>query len=55
MVVHFKNSSFVIISQEYADIISQRIFEGAKKFQVFLDQNGKALLLINLEEVTHID
>ena len=54
MTIVFKNGKEVEITQEAADILSQRIVEGARQWQVFFNEKGKVFLMINLNEVAYV-
>ena len=43
------------VIKEISDVIKQRIAEGCNKFQIFNDQKGNLLLIINIEEIVYID
>jgi hypothetical protein len=51
MTITFKNGTKHTISLEIASVLKQRILEGANKFQIFSDDRGTPVLIINLEEV----
>jgi len=54
MTIYFKNGMEQSISQETAEILKKRIIDGCPKFQIFIDQNDKAFLFINVEEIAFI-
>jgi hypothetical protein len=54
MRIYFKNGKHIDITKEIGEIINKRIVEGCSKFQTFSDQNGKLILILNLEEVVCI-
>jgi len=55
MTIHFKNGETKEISDLVADILKNRILEGAAKFQIFMNEKKEASLFINIEEIVYID
>jgi hypothetical protein len=54
MKIYFKNGASIEIIKEIGEILNERIIKGCGKFQTFSDQNGKLLLILNLDEVVYI-
>lgn len=53
--VFLKNGGSQRVSREVAEIIRNNIINGhAAPWQTFSDQNNNLLIMINLNEVTHI-
>lgn len=51
MKIYFKNGTSVEIIEEIGKVLNDRMIEGSSKFQTFSDQNGKLLLIVNVEEI----
>ena len=54
MTIHFKNGMTEEVINQIGEILQKRIIEGCSKFQTFSDENGKLLLIVNLDEIVYI-
>lgn len=54
MKIVFKNGKEIEIHQQVAEIINQKIMEGAKQWQTFSNEKGEVFLMVNLNEVAYI-
>lgn len=53
--ITFKNGTTLVVSQELADKLHNRIVNGAEVFQCFWDDaEGKSICVVNLSEVVCI-
>lgn len=52
----FKNGKEIKVSQAAVDAIASQILKGAKKFQIFSDDDSakNTTLIINLEEISYV-
>lgn len=55
MTIHFKNGTKKEISQDIAETLNNNIVQGCKRFQMFIDENDKLFLFINVNEIVFID
>lgn len=53
--IHFKNGTKKEISQDIAETLNNNIVQGCKRFQMFIDENDKLFLFINVNEIVFID
>lgn len=56
MIVHLTNGKSFHIGDKVAKILREKILEtqGAKQWQIFSNEKDEIILMINLNEVTHI-
>ena len=54
MKIYFKNGTSIEISEEIGKVLNDQIIKGCARFQTFSDQNGKLILIVNLDEVVYI-
>ena len=52
--VNFKNGKTILISQDTANILHNRITEGCKTFQCFWDDGIGSDMIINIGEIVYI-
>ena len=52
--IHFKNGKKLIVDQDTANIISQKLTAGSANYQSFIDANENARLIVNITQITHI-
>jgi len=55
MTIYFKNGMTKEVVKQIGEAIRERVIKGRSKFQVFSDEHGNILLIINLDEVVYID
>lgn len=51
MKIYFKNGTSIEIIEEIGKVLINRLIEGCSKFETFSDQNGKLLLILNVDEI----
>jgi hypothetical protein len=54
MKIYFKNGTSIEIIKEIGDALNGKIIQGYVHFQTFRDQDGKLLLILNLDEVVYV-
>lgn len=55
MIIHFKNGKTKEVIDEISNAINENILKGCHNFQTFSDENGKLILIINLDDISYID
>jgi hypothetical protein len=55
MTIYFKNGKTKKVLKQIGEALESQIIKGCNKFQTFRDENGKLLLIVNLDEIVYID
>lgn len=55
MTIYFKNGMTKEVKKQMAEIIRERILAGCNEFQIFSNEKGDLLLIVNLSEIVYID
>jgi len=55
MTIYFKNGMTKQVVKQIGEAIRERVIKGCGRFQVFSDEHGNLLLIINLDEIVYID
>tara|TARA_R110002012_G_scaffold202208_1_gene371237 strand:- start:424 stop:600 length:177 start_codon:yes stop_codon:yes gene_type:complete len=53
--ITFKNNKKLVITQEVANVIHQKITDGCRPVQCVEDENGNCYQIINVNEIVCID
>lgn len=54
MKIYFKNETSLEITEDIGEVLYKQITTGCNKFQIFTNQYGKVILILNLDEVVYI-